>query len=136
MISDLSGEPLNAKADELDFDSIALFCGTGDDSRLLEYSPEVSAYLRTREPGCWMRLGVISRKLPSNRFVLRAPRGPRWTRISMRPPYWVLTTRWKASIGSSGTHQVSYHLVLNGEYEGVLLRHENQPRNTVFSKTD
>jgi hypothetical protein len=126
VISDLSGEPLNAKADELDFDSIALFCGTGDDSRLLEYSPEELSLLadqRTRLLDAFR--GVISRKTPIEPVCLEGAKRPEMDEdihaSTILGTYYKVEGKYRIF---RWTHQVSYHLVLNGEYEGVLLRHE------------
>ena len=126
VMQDTSGKTINSKTDELDFDSIALFYGTGDeDSLLLEYLPgDISRLDDDRARLIDVFKQAISGKIPTGPVAFESTKMPEvqkhiHTSTALGTYYKVegkhKIYRWD--------HKVNYHLVMNGEYQGVLLRH-------------
>ena len=132
VMQDTSGKTINSKTDELDFDSIALFYGTGDeDSLLLEYLPgDISRLDDDRARLIDVFKQNISGKIPTGPVAFESTKMPEvqkhiHTSTALGTYYKVegkhKIYRWD--------HKVNYHLVMNGEYQGVLLRHETNYMN-------
>jgi hypothetical protein len=137
LIVDGTGGPVNARTDEYDLDSIAFsLCGQDDgDGEVLEYTPEeLARFDDDRSRAIDLFEDAVSRRTPTEAVVFEGSRMPDtqkdiYAQTTLGTYYKVegknRVFRWE--------HDISYHLVMNGEYKDTLLRHEtNYMKHSLF----
>jgi hypothetical protein len=137
VVEDGSGKPVNSKNSEYDLDSVALsLLGPGDeDDGLLEFTPmELSRFDDDRSRAIDLFVAVVSKRTPIEAVAFEGSKMPDtqkniYARTTLGTYYKVegknRVFRW--------VHDVSYHLVMNGEYKDTLLRNEtNYMEHSLF----
>ncbi len=137
VIEDGTGKPINSKDDEYDLYSIALsLTGPGDeDEMLLEFtSGELARFGDDRSRAIELFVDTVTQRTPTEATSFDGSKMPDtqkniYSRTTLGTYYKVegknRVFRWE--------HDISYHLVMNGEYKDTLLRHEtNYMAHSLF----